>query len=159
MGFDRDFGSGADDLGEEGLQVGLGDVVVGESHRDRIAGAERRPGQPGVQSESAGGAGEQVGAADVGDEADADLGHGDLGGLGDHPDVAVPGDSDAAAHHDAVHDRHIRFGVGADAGVEPVLVEEERPRFGAAGFGRVIQRDHVPAGTQAAVAGPAHHHR
>jgi hypothetical protein len=97
-------------------------------------------------------------AADVGDEADADLGHGDLGPVGDHPDVAVCADADSTAHHDAVHEGDIRLGEAADAGVEAVLVEPEPPRFGAVGPRAVVDRHDVPAGAEPALTGTGEDH-
>ena len=51
------------------------DEVVGEAQGDGVGAGERRAGQRGVQAEQPGRARQQVGAADVGDEPDADLGH------------------------------------------------------------------------------------
>ena len=75
---------------------------------------------------------EQPGAADVGDQADAGLGHGEPRALGDDTVAGVTGEPDAAAHDDAVLDRHVRLGVAADQGVEAVLVAPERARVARA---------------------------
>jgi hypothetical protein len=68
-------------------------------------------------------------------------------------------DPNTAAHHDAVHQRHIRLGVAADVGVEAILVAAEPPRLDPVGAGAVIDRDYVAAGAQAPLAGAGQHHR
>ena len=65
------------------------DEVVGEAHHDGVGSGERRSGQRGVQAEMPGRPCQQIGAADVGDEADSDLGHAHLRGVGDDADAAV----------------------------------------------------------------------
>ena len=59
----------------EGGEGVVGHEVVGEAHRDGVGAGERRARQRGVQAEQSGRARQDVGAADVGDEADAHLGH------------------------------------------------------------------------------------
>src|SRR5690606_29147405 len=95
--------------------------------------------------------------AHVGDEADAHLGHADLGPLGDDAVAAVTGQADAAAHHDAVHDHHVRLGVAADQRVEDVFVAPE-PAGGRIGvrtacLGVGVDGHDVAAGAQAALTG------
>ena len=53
--------------------------------------------------------GSRIAAADIREEADADLRHGELRVLGHHAVRAVKGDADAAAHDDAVDQRDIGF--------------------------------------------------
>ena len=40
--------------------------------------------------------------------------------------LRVRADADAAAHHDAVHERDVRLGEAADLGVQQILVVPER---------------------------------
>ena len=129
--------------------------VVGEAHRDRVGGAERRARQRGVQAEQPGRARQDERAADVGDEADTDFGHGHFRGVGDDADAAVGADPDAAAHHDAVHQRDIRLAEAADLRVEQILVVPELSRLGPVGACAVIDRDDVAARAQPALAGAA----
>ena len=143
----------------ERVEVAVRHVVVGESHCDGVGAGERCTGQGGVQTQRAGCPGEQIRPADVGDEPDADLGHGDLGGIGHHPGVRVRADADAAAHHDAVHHRHQGFGEPADLGVEQILVAPEPSRFDSVRVGAVVDRHHVAAGAQSAFPGSGEHHR
>ncbi len=127
-------------------------VVVGEPGQECVPGADLSARQREVCAEFARGEGEEVGAADVRDEADAGLGHGDPRPLGDDPDAAVRGDADAAAHDDAVHDGDVGLGVAGDAGVEVVLVAPERGRGGAVPVaGVVVDAADVAARAQAAL--------
>jgi hypothetical protein len=130
----------------------VGNVVIGEAHRDRVACAERRSRQRGVVSQQAGRARQYVGAADVGDQTDAHLRHGHLRGVGDDAVAAVCADADAAAHHDAVHQRDVRLRIARDAAVHHVLVPPEPPVEALVATGAVVNRDDVAAGAQAAFA-------
>ena len=79
-------------------------------------------------------------AADVGEQADARLGHGEARVLGRDAEVARQRDADAAAHRDPVHDRDGRLGVGEQQMVEAIFGEEE-----ALGVRRVARRRCAPA--------------
>ena len=50
---------------------------------------------------------QRVGRADVGEEADADLGHGEKVAIAGDAVAAVQRDADAAAHDDAVDERDV----------------------------------------------------
>ena len=102
---------------------------------------------------------QQPGAADVGDQADAGLRHGEPRALGDDAVACVAGQADAAAHDDAVLDGDVGFGIAADQCVEPVFVAPERARKAGALRAAVVQRAHVAAGAQAALAGTVEHHQ
>ena len=82
--------------------------------------------------------GEQPGAADVGREADARLGHRELRALGDDADRRVAREADAAAHRDAVGEGDDRLRVLGDARVQRVLVAEEARRLGGVLAGDAI---------------------
>ena len=97
-------------LDEAGLVLGL-HGVGGQARPQRIAIADAVAGQAEIHAETAAEVGQQMAAADIGEEADADLGHGELGVLGQHAVRAVEGDADAAAHDDAVDQRDIGFRV------------------------------------------------
>ena len=85
-------------------------------------------------------------AADVGKEADADLGHRKHGVFGQHPVRAMEGNADAAAHHDAVDQRDIGLRVGVDVGVEAIFVGEEIDGRRAAPAGLVDGEDIAAGG-------------
>jgi hypothetical protein len=82
-----------------------------------------------------------VAAADVGEEADADLRHGEQRVLRHDPVRAVEGNANAAAHDDAVDQRDVRLGKACDPGVQPVLVGEEPDRRVAGQAGLVDIED------------------
>lgn len=132
-----------------------GDVVVGESAQQGVGGADLRAREGEEGAKFARRQGQQPGAADVGDEADAGLGHGDPRPLGDDPDGAVRGDSDAAAHHDPVHEGDVGLGIAGDTGVEVVLVAPERRRGAAVPVaGVVVDGADVAARAQPALPAP-----
>ena len=64
--------------------------------------------------------------ADVGDEADRRLGHGEHRAFGDDAIAGVAGQADAAAHHDAVLDRDEGLGIAADQCVEAYSSAQKR---------------------------------
>ncbi|CKR46908.1 Uncharacterised protein [Mycobacterium tuberculosis] len=148
-----------DDLLRERIEVAVWHEVVGESQRDGVGAGKRRSSQGGVQTQRAGCTRQQIHPADVGDEPDAHFGHRDLGGIGNHPGVRVCADADAAAHYDAVHQRHVGLGEPADQGVEQILVAPEPPRLDPVLAGTVVDGHHVPAGAKSAFAGSGEHHR
>ncbi|SIJ39256.1 Uncharacterised protein [Mycobacteroides abscessus subsp. abscessus] len=140
------------EVGDEVGDVGLGHVVVGQPERDRRSRADGGAGEREVGAELSGGAGEQVRAADVGEEADAGLGHADLRRIGDDAVGAVPGDPDAAAHRDAVHDDDVGLRVFGDGRVHPVFAVPEPGVLVAAGDDVGVHGFDVPTGAQTAVA-------
>ena len=95
---------------------------------------------------------QQPGAADVGDQADAGLGHGEPRALGDDAVARVAGEADAAAHDDAVLDGDVGLGVAADQRIERVLVAPERARERRSLRAAVVEGAHVAAGAQRPVA-------
>jgi len=102
-----------------------------------------------VHAQQAGGAGQQVGAADVGMNPMPTSGHAQLRGVGDDAHTAVRADADAAAHHDAVHHGDVGLGVVGDVSIQHVLVVPEGTGPGAADLRVVVDRDDVTARAQA----------
>src|SRR5690242_9252062 len=96
---------------------------------------------------------EQPGAADIGKEAKTDFRHRKLGPLGHHAMRTMRRQTDAAAHHNAIHERDIRLWKAGDAGVEDVLLAPENLAEIAVGARTVVERTDVAAGTEAAVTG------
>jgi hypothetical protein len=70
----------------------------------------------------------------------------------------VHADTDAAAHHDAVHQRDVRLGIAGDVAIHDVLVVPELSGFGAVGSGAAVDRDDVAARAQPAPACACEHH-
>ena len=141
---------------EAGGELGpalAGDEDIGEAGLDGVARAHAVAGEAEIFAQMPARAAEQVGAADIGHEADGAFGHGDAGGLAGDAVAAVAGDADAAAHDEALHQGDIGFGVGGDAGVEGVFLAPEAARDGEVALpaGRVDLRD-VAAGAEGAVA-------
>ena len=73
---------------------------------------------------------------------------------------AMRGQADAAAHHEAVHERDIRFGIFRDARIHDVFLAPEHLAKIAAGARTLIEPADIAARAQAALARPfQHHHR
>ncbi len=142
---------------EERRQLGPLHEMVREAAQQRVPGPHDRTGQGEMGAQLTGGQRQQIGAADVRHEADPGLRHRHLRALGDDPDAAVRRHAHAAAHHDAVHDRHVRLGIAGDPGVEPVLVAPERGRRLPARTGVLVDGPDVAARAQAALPGPGEH--
>ena len=142
-----------DEVGDEVGPSGLGDEGVGEAGEEGVARSHAVAGEAEVFAEAAGGVGEELRAADVGDEADRAFGHRDLGSRADDAVAGVAGDADAAAHDEAAHQRHDRLRVAGDPRVHPVFVGPERAGRGevAAASGAVDFGD-VAAGAEGALA-------
>ncbi len=134
-------------------EIGGGHEVGRQADGAAIGGLEARAGERQPQAGSAGQAWQEPAGADVREEADAGLRHGEGGALGDDPIAGGPGDADAAAHGDAVHDGDHRLGVGEDQVVELVFDEEEPPRDDAVAGGARGQGADIAAGGKAAIAG------
>ncbi len=98
-------------------------------------------------------------AADVGEEADAGLRHGEGGPLGGDAPPRRRRDADPAAHGDPVHHRDDRLGIGEEQVVEAVFGEEEFARRRAALPRAVGEKADVAAGAEAALAGMVDQHR
>ncbi|BDH56024.1 hypothetical protein MTP03_09630 [Tsukamurella sp. PLM1] len=96
-----------------------------EPDGERIARADPRGGHAHELAEAPRQAAQQVGGADIGEEADRDLGHGDERLLRDHAVRAVDRDAHAATHVHAVDERDHGLGELREAQVHVVLVAEE----------------------------------
>ena len=75
---------------------------------------------------------QEMAGADIGDKADAGFGHGEAhAGIG-QPVAAMHRHARAAAHHDAMQQRDIGFGISADQGVQVIFVAQQcRARIAA----------------------------
>ena len=147
-------GGGVAGGGEGGGEVGpavLGDEAVGEAGVDGVAGAHAVAGDAEVLAEAAGGAGEERGGADVGDEADHAFRHGDLGRLADDAVAAVAGDADAAAHDEALHQRDVGLGEAAmRAFIRYSSAQKRRPVVEVAAAAGAVDVGDVAAGAEGA---------
>ena len=126
----------------------------------RVGDLQPMAGQREERAQRALQAGQEIAAADIGEEADGRLGHGEQELLARDRVRAVHREADAAAHVDAVDQRDPRLGVAVDAAVDDVLVAEEiaaqRARRDLAAL--AIEVGDVAAGAEGAVAGAAQHH-
>ena len=84
-----------------------------------------KPRDGAADADLAGHARKEPGAAHIGEEADAGLGHGEQGVLGDQPMGAVDRHPDAAAHDHTVDERHIGLGIGVNTVIEAIFVPVE----------------------------------
>ena len=81
---------------------------------DRVGRVEALAGQRAIGAELARQPRQEPGRADVGKEADADLGHGEGESVAGNAMRAVHRDADAAAHDDAVDQRDVGFAIALD---------------------------------------------
>ena len=81
-----------------------------------VGGIEPLAGERAIGAELARQARQEPGRPDVGKEADADLGHGEDEPVAGDAMGAVHRYADAAAHDDAVDQRHVGLAVALDAG-------------------------------------------
>jgi hypothetical protein len=150
-------------VGLEGeLEIGqtiARDEHVGEVERDRVGGIGIRRRQGQVGAELARRPGEEPRPSDVGDEADAGLGHADGRPLGDDTMRCVRRDADATAQDDAVHQCDHGFRIRGQCVVEVVLVAPEVDRPERAVAGVAVHALQIAAGAQTAVAAAGHEHR
>ncbi len=119
---------------------------------ERVGEVEAAAGECQPGADLAGAARQEVGGADIGEEADAGLRHGEGDLVGHHPMRAVHRDAHTAAHDDAVDERDVGLGVAEDPPVETVLlaVEPDRILDAVPGLG---DRADVAAGAEGAAGG------
>mmetsp|Transcript_22353 Transcript_22353/g.88332 ORF Transcript_22353/g.88332 Transcript_22353/m.88332 type:complete len:473 (-) Transcript_22353:2942-4360(-) len=165
------------DAGDHMLGTGLGTVAqvldqgrpvlaphedIAQAPFDRITGRDGLAGQREPFTHMARALGQEPAAAHVGEQADAGLGHRELGALAQHAQLGALADAHAAAHDDAVHQRHIGLGVGMDQVVEAVLLGEEVAQRRVARMRGLMEEADVAARTEgrrlALAAGAEHGH-
>ncbi len=108
-------------------EAGRGDPVGGDPGRDAIGGVEPLAGQRAIGAELARQARQEPGRPDVGKEADADLRHREHEAVAGDAMRAVHRNADAAAHDDAVDQRHVGLAITLDPGVERVFLAPRTP--------------------------------
>src|SRR6185312_12919696 len=143
------------------LQPLMRHVMRGKAAIERIGRTDTRPGQRQIAADAAGTEIEEPTRADIGEKADMDLGHGKDGALGGDAVRAVDRDAAAAAHGDPVDQRDIGLGEAMNALDQAIFLAEEI-RLVVAGTllaPCVIDRAHIAAGAESAVAGAAHQQR
>src|SRR5258708_10173581 len=125
---------------------------IGKTRINRVGAVHGLAGQPKIGADLARRAREQPGAADIGEESEADLRHRELGPLSDNAMAAMRRKPDAAAHYDAVHEGHIGFWEFGDARIENVFFAPQDFAEIAFYLRAFIQRPNIAAGAEAAVA-------
>ena len=114
------------------VQPLLRDVDVGETDSAAIRAVQTAAGQRQIPAEPPRQPRQEPAAANVWEETDASLRHGEHGILGRDTHAAQHRHTDAAAHDDAVHEGDVGLGIVVDAPVDDVLVPEERGGVGLA---------------------------
>ena len=127
-----------------------GDIVGGEAERDAFGAVEPGAGQREELRDPAAQPRKIAAAADVREQADRGLRHGEDGALGRDPVFAGAGNADAAAHGDAVHEHDPALGVRVHEVVHPIFLEEEGLPRRAMALGALRDGDDVAAGAEAA---------
>ena len=92
---------------------------------------------------------QQIRRAHVREKANVDLGHGEGKPIAHDPQHTVHGDTDATAHAQAIHQRHIGLRVVLDHRVDRIFLAPEIDRFlGAPGPVQIVERADVAAGAK-----------
>jgi hypothetical protein len=121
---------------------------------DVVGAAQPRAGQRQPVAERARQPGQDVGGADIWEQRDRRLGHGEQCVLAHHARAVVNGEPDAAAHAHAVDERDPGLREAGDALVDAVFLGEEGADRGAVARHRGIAHAlHVAAGAEGAAAG------
>ncbi len=135
-----------------------GNAQIGQLQTHRIRAGQRHTGQPDIQFNLHRHDSQEMRGADIGQEADARLGHGDLRTLGDDAESRRLAEAHAAAHRNAVEQRHNRLRKRMQRVIEPVFVDKERLPTGLAARFHAVQLAHVAARAEALFACAAQHH-
>ena len=136
-----------------------GDKMGVDAQRHRIRRLKPRPGQGQPDTGLARQPRQEPAAADIGEQANAGLGHGIGGAFSGDADVRRLRNAHAAAHDDAIDDRRDRLGIVEHQMVQPVFDLEE-----GSGLRRIpgpALGDHpdVSPGAEAAFSGVVDQHR
>jgi hypothetical protein len=127
-------------------------MVGGDAGVKRVRRPAALAGEAEIHARLARQARQEIGAADIGEEPDAGLGHGEDQPFGRHPVAAVHRHADAPAHDDAVDQRDVRLGKALDQRVQHVLAAKEPEHLGVLRPAPVIERADVAAGAERLVA-------
>ena len=98
---------------------------------------------------------QEIGAADIGEQADSGFRHREGRRLAHDAVRAVERNAYPAAHHEPVDERDEGLGKFLDRGVEPVLFGPERAGIRRAVAPAFEESAHIAAGREGAIAGPA----
>src|SRR5262245_41703880 len=101
----------------------------GNAASHRGGGVEAFSGEAAIGSEFARQPRQEPGRADVWEEADTHLWHGEGEAVAGNAVRAVHGNADPTAHHYAVNQRDVGLAVGLDHGVEAIFVAPEAERL------------------------------
>ena len=98
------------------------DAMGGDARAHPVGRVEPCAGERAIGSDLARQTRQKPGRAHVGKKTDADFGHGEAEAVACHPVRTVDRNADAAAHHDAIDQRHIGLAVMLDERIEPIFV-------------------------------------
>ena len=126
---------------------------------EHVGGLQAVAGETKIEADLPGTARQEKRPADIGEEADAGLRHGEERMLAHHPIAPMHRQSHAAAHGDTVDQSEIGLSVVADERVQPVFVMPEAVSVVLAGLSRLRKAADIAAGAEGPLARPAHHHR
>ena len=98
----------------------------------------------------AGATAQKVAAAHVGKQANIGFRHRHLGTLGDDTHTRALADAHAAAHHHAIHEGDVRFGIGLDQVVEGVFLGEKVFQCGITRECGLMEKTNISACTKTA---------
>ncbi len=111
----------------------------GNARSHRIGGGEPIAGKRAPGAKLARQTRQEPGRADVGEKADADLGHGELKTIAGDAVRPMHRNADTASHDDAVDQRDVGLGIMLDGGVEDVFLPPELQRLAlAAGAAELV---------------------
>ena len=141
--------------------VGTRHIGIDDAGPQRVRRLQAMAGQRQEGAQRTRQARQEIAAADIGEQADGGLRHGEQELLARHRMRAVHREADAAAHVDAVDQRDPRLGEAVDAAVDDVLVAEEvapqrarRDRRASRDRGRPRRRRHRRRGRRRHAAPP-----
>ena len=122
------------DVSQHRIACRVIDAEIAHAGEERVRGVHRGPGQRQEESGPARQSAQEPAATHVGEEPDADLGHGDAGLGGDYTVRGAGQQAQATPHDDAVPPAEHRLRTGMDAIVQRVFQEEEALRVGVRAF-------------------------
>ena len=123
-------------------------IIVCQTQRHRRARAQHLPSQCQPLPCGTPQAAEKIAATHIGKQADVGLRHTQLTALCDDAHARTLADAHAAPHHDAIHKRQVRLGVGMNQVVEGVLLSKKFLQNRVASQRRLVKKPDVATGAK-----------